>query len=193
MSARSRLRSFFEANVGKVVTTHELRDVAGVSEYARRIRELRDEEGMQIRSHIDRHDLKPGEYILESLKKVPAVSRSVPPALRQEILERNGYTCQSCGAGPGDPDPYNPARTVRLHIDHINPATQGGKVEKSNLRVLCSTCNQGRSNIQMPSETAKNLLARIRRNSRAVQGEVYEALKRSFERGVKTPSAEEQE
>ena len=181
MSARDKLRSFFEANVGKIVRTHKLRKVAGISEYARRIRELRDEEGMQIRSHVDRHDLKPGEYVLESLQRIPTLGRGMSPQLRNEILERNGYTCQLCGAGPGDPDPFNPSRKVRLHVDHIVPRSQGGTNDKDNLRVLCSACNQGRSNIQTPSETARNILARIRRASRTVQKEVYESLKRTFD------------
>jgi len=70
VGAKDRIRSFFEANVGKIVTTHQIREVARISEYARRIRELRDEEGMQIKSHIDRHDLKPGEYITDKRKKI---------------------------------------------------------------------------------------------------------------------------
>ena len=180
-SARDKIRTYLEENVGKVVTTSMIREVAGISEYARRIRELRDEEGMQIRTHIDRQNLKPGEYLLEDLKRDPKINRGISPQLRQEILERNGYTCQLCGAGPQDQDPFNPARKVRLHIDHFDPASHGGAVDKDNLRVLCSACNQGRSNIKMPSESAKNLIARLRRSPRSVQKEVYEALKKSFE------------
>lgn len=180
-SARDKLRKFFEANVGRMVHTRELREVAGISEYARRIRELRDEEGMQIRSHIDRHDLKPGQYVLETLERTPRIERGISPQLRNEILERNGYTCQLCGAGPRDRDPFNPKRKVRLHIDHIVPKSQGGADEKENLRVLCSACNQARGNIRTPSETTLNILARIRRSPRRVQKEIYEALKRTFE------------
>lgn len=135
---------------------------------------------MQIRSHVDLHSLKPGEYILETLERLPAIGRGISPQLRSEILERNGFTCQECGAGPGDPDPFNPARKIRLHIDHIIPISQGGTDDRDNLRVLCSACNQGKRNIQAPSESARNLLARVRHASRSVQREVYEALKRSF-------------
>ena len=180
VGARDRIRSFFEANVGKVVTTHQIRDVAQISDYQRRIRELRNEEGMQISSHIDRHDLKPGEYVLESLARIPVVGRGISPQLRTEILERNGYTCQLCGAGPGDLDPFNPNRKVRLHIDHIKPLSQGGTNDKDNLRVVCSACNQGRANIQTPTEGARNILAGIRRTPRSVQREIYEALKKAF-------------
>lgn len=181
MSARDKLRDFFEKNIGKIVTTNQLSEVAGIRDYQRRIRELRNEEGMQIHSHVDRHGLKPGEYILESLERMPVIARGISPQLRNEILERNGFTCQLCGAGPLDIDPYDPKRKTRLQVDHLVPISQGGTDDRENLRVLCSTCNQARSNIQMPNETALNLLARIRRTSRAVQREVYEALKRSFE------------
>jgi len=181
VSARDRLRAFFEQNVGKVVKTEKLRQVGGISEYARRIRELRDDEGMQIRTHLDRHELKPGEYILESLERIPAIGRGISPQIRNQILERNGYTCQLCGAGPCDRDPFNPNRKVRLNIDHITPKSQGGTDDPDNLRVLCSACNLGRSNIQTPSEAARNILARIRRAPKAIRREVYEALKRSFE------------
>jgi 5-methylcytosine-specific restriction endonuclease McrA len=181
MAARDRIRDYFIANVGKVLTTARIRRVAGVSEYARRLRELRDIEGFQIKSHLDRSDLKPGEYILETLERKPAFGRGASPQLRNEILERNGYTCQLCGAGPGDSDPYNPNRKVRLHVDHIKPLSQGGRNEKSNLRVLCSACNQGKSNVTPPSDTALNILARIRKLSRADQLEIFNSLKRKFE------------
>ncbi|MBI3606625.1 MAG: HNH endonuclease [Nitrospirae bacterium] len=135
---------------------------------------------MQIRSHVDLHTLKPGQYVLETIERTPAIDRGISPQLRNEILERNGYTCQLCGAGPGDPDPFNPQRKVRLHIDHRLPISQGGTDAPENLRVLCSACNQGRSNIQTPSESARNILARIRRLSRSTQKEIFEALKRTF-------------
>jgi hypothetical protein len=181
MGARDRIREFLIANVGKVVTTQKLRKVGGISEYARRIRELRDEEGYQIKSHVDRAELKPGEYILETLDRNPVIARAISPQLRNEILERNGFTCQLCGAGPGDPDPFNPNRKVRLHIDHVKPISQGGTDDRDNLRVLCSACNQGRANVQPPSDTALNILARIRKLPRDQQEEVFHFLKRKFE------------
>jgi 5-methylcytosine-specific restriction endonuclease McrA len=70
---------------------------------------------------------------------------------------------------------------VRLHIDHIKPISQGGTNDKSNLRVVCSACHQGRANIQSPSETVLNLLARIRKSSKASHREIYEKLKKKFE------------
>jgi hypothetical protein len=180
VGARDKLRDFFTSNAGKVLTTQQLRKVAGISEYGRRIRELRDEEGFQIKTHVDRADLKPGEYILETLEQKPVIARTISPQLRNEILERNGFTCQRCGAGPGDADPFNPHRTVRLHVDHIVPISQGGSDAKENLRVLCSACNQGRANVQPPTETALNVIAKIRKLSKSQQKEIYEMLRRKF-------------
>ncbi len=140
MGARDKIRKYFIEHVGKIVTTKQIRRIAGISEYARRIRELRDEEGWQIMSHNDRIDLKPGQYILETVERKPVVARNINPQLRNEILERNGYTCQRCGAGPGDADPFSPGRKIRLHIDHIKPISQGGTDTKDNLGVLCSAC-----------------------------------------------------
>ncbi|HEX8598197.1 MAG TPA: HNH endonuclease signature motif containing protein [Chloroflexia bacterium] len=179
-SARDKIRAFFESRVGQVVTTHEIAEIAGIKDYPRRIRELRNEEGMQISSYRDRVDLKPDEYVLETLQLLPAIARNISEKTRAEILERNGFTCQMCGAGAGDPDPYNPLRKVRLVIDHRIPISQGGTDDPDNLQAVCNNCNAGRANIYMPSEDAKGLLARIRRSPRNVRREVYEALKRSF-------------
>ncbi len=174
MSARDRIRTFLEQNVGRVVTTHEISEVAEISDYQRRIRELREKEGMQIKSHIDRPELRPGEYILETLVRLPVFEHGISARTRAEVLARNGFTCQWCGRGPGDADPLNPTRRVRMHVDHIDP--DGGN-DRSNLRTLCSVCNQGKSNIQPASEKAKDIIARIRKVSRAEKQEVYERLK----------------
>jgi len=179
--AKVKIRRFLEENVGKVVTTHQISEVAGIKDYQRRIRELRDEEGMQIRSYKDYSHLKPNEYFLESTERQPIVSRTISKKMRVEIFERNGFTCQYCGATKGDPDPYCDTKKLTLHIDHKIPIAQGGKSSKDNLRVLCSACNAGRSNIQMPTETARNILAQIRKLSREDKKQVFEALKKSYD------------
>jgi len=103
----------------------ELRGVAGANEYGRRIRELRNEEGFQILTHNDRSDLKPGEYLLLSRKPLPAFSRDISKELRALVLDRNGFTCQMCGAVAGEVDPYDPSRKTRLHIGHIVDKSAG--------------------------------------------------------------------
>ena len=64
-SATARLRAYFLAHVGEVVTTYQLNGVSGIQESPRRIRELRVQEGMQITAGPG-HGLKSGEYRLEA-------------------------------------------------------------------------------------------------------------------------------
>jgi len=181
-SARQKLRDYFKENVGKVLDTRDLREVAGISDYQRRIRELRREEGMDIWSHNDTEDLRPGQYLLKDLEPIPTFSKGISAAQRAKILARNGFTCQICGVGAGERDPVDPSRGVRLHVDHIVPLSEGGSNDDDNLRVTCSACNEGRSNLHVPvSQRAINLLQVIRRAPRDVQREVYGFLKRKFD------------
>jgi len=43
--ARAKLREYFLEHIGDVLESDTLRDIAGISEWARRVRELRNEEG----------------------------------------------------------------------------------------------------------------------------------------------------
>lgn len=123
-SARKLILEFLLANVGRIVDGRELRDAGkGITEWARRVRELRDEFGYKIQSHKDSSDLKPGQYRLISTKRVPAFSRNISKETRAVVLERNGYTCQMCGL---DSNPFFPGRTVRLTMGHIKDKSKGG-------------------------------------------------------------------
>ncbi len=179
--ARKRLRAFFEKNVGRVITSDQLRDMAGISEWARRVRELRDEEGLQILTHNDRDDLKSNEYLLETLELRPVIARDISDKLRRQILERNGYTCQVCGAGAGEDSGCEPGKKNRLQIDHIVPISQGGTDDEHNLRAVCVYYNKDKANLKQPtSRDAINVMALIRRQPRNVQQEVYDFLGKKF-------------
>src|SRR5687768_12392592 len=106
LGARAKLRQHFLANIGRVMGGEELRPVSGgISEWARRIRELRTLEGYQILTHHDRSNLKPGEYLLESSKPEPAFESAISKETRAYVIDRNGFTCQMCGAMAGEPHP----------------------------------------------------------------------------------------
>ncbi|MBX3416866.1 MAG: hypothetical protein KF851_04620 [Pirellulaceae bacterium] len=86
---------FFLSNIGKVVESRDIQAASGGAvEWARRVRELRNEEGYQILSHKDRADLKPNQYLLETDKRLPAFKRNISKETRAWVLERNGYACQ---------------------------------------------------------------------------------------------------
>lgn len=155
---------FLLANIGRVIESRELQEASGWrAEWARRVRELRDEEGYQILSHKDRADLKPGQYLLQTAKRRPAFHRGISKETRATVLERNGYTCQMCGAAAGDPDPLHPTRTVRLTMGHIIDKSKGGDDSDANLRAVCTNCNEGLQNAALPKPSRIWLLAQVRR------------------------------
>jgi hypothetical protein len=184
-SAKDNIRDYLRDNIGVVVSSHQLADAVGsnVSEWARRVRELRDEEGWPILTHNDTTSLKPGQYLLrDAPPEHPNVDfkRGISAKLRAEVIDRNGFTCQMCGLTPGDIDPAT-GRKVRLHVGHIVDKSLGGRDELSNLRALCSTCNQGAKNITSEKPTGIWLLSQIRRAGQDEQRAAYEWLKTKFD------------
>jgi 5-methylcytosine-specific restriction endonuclease McrA len=182
--SKERIRRFLLANIGKMVTSKQIRDAIGteITEWARRVRELREDEKWPILTHNDRADLKPGQYILTDVppeRKGVLFSRPISAKLRAEVLDRNGFTCQMCGLTPGDIDPST-GRKVRLHIGHIKDKSLGGKDELGNLRSLCSTCNQGAKNITAEKPTWIWLLAQIRRAGQDDQRAAFDWLRKKF-------------
>jgi 5-methylcytosine-specific restriction endonuclease McrA len=135
--ARERILAFLRAHVGRVVTMDELRYVANVHEVGRRVRELRVEQGYIITSHMDRSDLRPGDYVLEVLEPLP-VNERLSAEQRTRILERDSYRCQRCGWGVGDPATHA-KRFVEVH--HRVPVNEGGGSEDANLETLCNVCH----------------------------------------------------
>lgn len=179
--ARAKLREHFLNNIGRVMDSDELREVAGgITEWARRVRELRSEEGYQIQTHNDRGDLKPGQYILEDPKLIPAFERAISKETRAYVLDRNGFTCQMCGAVAGEIHPYDLARKTRLHIGHIVDKSQGGTDDLSNLRAICSVCNEGASNLTLERPSNLKLLAQVRRAKGGDQVELLKWLVRKY-------------
>jgi hypothetical protein len=179
--AKKKLREHFLANIGRVMDSDELRVVAeNQSEWARRVRELRTEEGYLILTHNDRSDLKPGQYLLETPKPQPAFARAISKETRAFVLDRNGFTCQMCGAVAGEPHPYDPSRKTRLHLGHVIDKSMGGMDDPSNLRAICSVCNEGASNATLTRPDLQKLLIQIRRATSQDQLEVLLWLLKKF-------------
>jgi hypothetical protein len=62
---------------------------------------------------------------------------SISARRRFEILKRDGFRCQLCGASSGD--------GIQLHVDHRVSLAKGGSNEDENLWSLCERCNLGKS------------------------------------------------
>lgn len=58
------------------------------------------------------------------------------PRLRYSVIKRDGYRCRACGASVQD--------GARLHVDHIEPVSRGGRTVTENLQTLCASCNAGK-------------------------------------------------
>jgi len=178
--SRSRLREYFIKNVGTILNSDTLREVAGVSEWGRRVRELRNEEGMNIVTHNDRSELKPGQYLLVNLKPLPSFERGISKETRAFVLDRNGFTCQMCGIAAGEPHPDDAGRKARLHIGHVIDKSMGGTDDASNLKAICSVCNEGASNLTLNRPDTNKLMVQVRRAPAAVELDVLKWLIRKF-------------
>lgn len=181
LGSKQKILEYFINNIGRVVESRDIQAASGGAvEWARRVRELRNEEGYQILSHKDRADLKPNQYILETTARLPAFKRDVSKETRAYVLERNGYTCQMCGMAAGDQDPFNSERTVRLTIGHIIDKSKGGDDFPRNLRAVCTNCNEGLQNSSPPKPDRILLLAQVRRATIQDQEALLEWLLKKF-------------
>ena len=181
--SKQKILDFFLANIGIVVDSKKLQGASdGASEWGRRLRELRDEDGYQILSNKDRADLKPGEYILLTEKRKPAFARGISKETRAYVLDRNGFTCQSCGMAASDADPFHPGRKIRLTIGHIIDKSKGGSDAPSNLKAICSNCNEGLQNTALPKPDRIHLLSQIRRATVDDQLVVLDWLEEKFKK-----------
>lgn len=177
---------FFLQNIGNVLESKDIQQASGgASEWARRVRELRNEDGYQILTHKDRANLKPNQYLMETVKRVPAFKRGISKETRAWVLERNGYTCQMCGVAAGDPDPFGGSRTVRLTMGHILDKSKGGDDTPQNLRAVCTNCNEGLQNTALPKPDQIHLLAQIRRATITDQQVVLSWLLQKFGHEIK--------
>lgn len=69
-------------------------------------------------------------------------SEQVSKRKRFEVLKRDNFTCQYCGAS---------APNVELQVDHIHPVAKGGRSRYANLITACRHCNIGKSDIPLSS------------------------------------------
>lgn len=180
---------YFLRNIGKVLESREIQNASGGAvEWARRVRELRNEDGYQILSHKDRASLKPNQYLLETIERLPVLPRNISKETRAWVLERNGYTCQMCGVAAGDPDPLGGNRTVRLTMGHIIDKSKGGDDSPQNLRAVCTNCNEGLQNTALPKPDRIHLLSQIRRATIDDQDAVLKWLLQKFNLEAKSGS-----
>ena len=140
IGVRDKILEYLRQNVGKRVTGEELKYLAkDRSEWARRVRELRTEYGWPVVTrNTGRPDLEVGVYLLEADRQSPEHDRSIPDAVKREVLRRDGYRCTKCN---WTHDEWNRSDPRHLELHHIKPHAAGGKNTESNLITVCTVCH----------------------------------------------------
>jgi len=137
---QDKILAFLRANVGKRVTSEELRYVANdKSEWARRVRELRTEEGWPVVTRSQgRPELPVGVYILEEDKQAEPHDRRIPDVVRVAVLTRDKFACRKCGWKHEmlKLNPSDPRKLLELH--HKVHHAKGGDNSIENLVTLCN-------------------------------------------------------
>jgi|APTNR8051073442_1049403.scaffolds.fasta_scaffold05754_5 hypothetical protein len=141
IGGKQKILLYLKENVGVPVTGEELKYVANdSSEWARRIRELRTEEGWKIKTkQTGRPDLPQGVYILEDDKQSEKHDRSIPDPVQIAVLERDNFQCIRCGWSRNKMHADDPRSQLELH--HIRPHVMKGENTKENLATLCNVCH----------------------------------------------------
>ena len=140
LSVKNKILQFLRENVGRIVTGEELRYVAGdKTEWARRVRELRTEEGWPIITKTTgRPDLPIGGYLLEQDRQIPAHDRHIPDSVRGQVLRRDNYSCRECGWNHAL---WNPSDPRHLELHHCEHHAKGGENTEGNLITVCNICH----------------------------------------------------
>lgn len=138
-SMRNKIIDYLRMNVGKQVSGEELRYVAQGTEWARRVRELRTEEGWPITTkNSGRPELPRGVYVLEQDRQLPKHDRNIPETVRRKVMRRDGHKCKKCGWAYSE---WNPSDPRFLEVHHIKHHVKGGKSDPDNLITVCNVCH----------------------------------------------------
>jgi len=138
LSVQDRILELLKKNVGEPISGEQFRYVAGdASEWARRVRELRTEEGWPILTKMQgRPEIAVGSYMLAEAKQAPRHDRKISDSVRIAVLKRDQFGCRVCGWSRRDLDPDDPRKFLELH--HVHEHAHGGENSEDNLVTLCN-------------------------------------------------------
>jgi hypothetical protein len=140
-SVQDKILNLLRAYVGQPIHSEVLRYVAGdgKTEWARRTRELRTEEGWPIVTKSTGDPSLPvGVYVLEKDEQAPPHDRLIPADVRGAVMRRDGYSCRWRGCRwPTGYDVKYDHRFLEVH--HVHQHVHGGSnVDQKNLITLCN-------------------------------------------------------
>ncbi len=138
VSVTDKIIEYFRKNVGEEITGEELKYLAkDKKEWARRVRELRTQQGWPIvTKNSGRDDLAIGVYVLEEDRQTFEHDRTIPDAVRVAVLQRDGFKCVKCGWNRSMLSPDDPRKMLELH--HVRHHKDKGENTVDNLITLCN-------------------------------------------------------
>lgn len=102
--------------------------------------------------------------------------KSISKRVRFSVFSRDGFTCKYCGRQSDE---------VKLVIDHIDPVSNGGTNEETNLITSCEPCNQGKAAKKLPNqveiESHRLSLAQEFQEQNDIHKKAVEAAKKNLE------------
>ena len=137
-SVTDKIIEYFCRNVGEEITGEELKYLAkDKKEWARRVRELRTEQGWPIvTKNSGREDLAVGVYVLEENRQAHEHDRAIPDTVRVAVLQRDGFKCVRCGWNRAMLSRDDPRKMLELH--HKQHHKDRGQNTVENLVTLCN-------------------------------------------------------
>jgi hypothetical protein len=138
ISVTDKIIEYFRKNVGEEITGEELKYLAkDKKEWARRVRELRTEQGWPIvTKNSGRDDLAVGVYVLEEDRQTYEHDRAIPDSVRVAVLQRDEFKCIECGWHRGMLSPDDPRKMLELHHKQHHKDKGANTIE--NLVTLCN-------------------------------------------------------
>ncbi|MDR9468457.1 HNH endonuclease signature motif containing protein [Marinospirillum sp.] len=158
LSVKDKALAYFRENVGNKISGEEIQYLApGATEWARRVRELRTEEGWPVSTRNSGFpELPVGFYILEEDRQAPRHDRIIPDLVRVEVLERDSHQCRSCGWSYASKRKGDPRTLLELH--HIEHHKDGGANVAENLIALCNVCHDNVHRGRISAEELEDML-----------------------------------
>lgn len=152
ISVKDKLIKYFRSNVGREITGEELAYLAnGATEWGRRARELRTEEGWPIKTcNSGRPDLSVGVYVLEEDKQAQVHDRKIDDSTRVAVLTRDKFCCRKCGWSYSVRQNGDPRQLLELH--HLDYHADKGANTLSNLITICNVDHDEIHRIKMSKE-----------------------------------------
>lgn len=141
-SGKGRIRKYLLDNVGNTVTSDRIARISGIKQYARRVRELRNEEGFIIDSTRTRSELGQNEYFVRKIEEDFDKKSRISVKARKKQIDKQ-ESCEICGRHRDHNDvKYIEVDHIESFIDFNDPDAVNNP---ENLRTLCNDCHHGKS------------------------------------------------